>query len=517
MKKSTPAGSARGSMVDIYDPSAPSHFGVVLLPEDELWQEYQDLLAEDPGIEQEALQAAKEMQATPFDDLDTRPLEKARRVQQVAGKVGRRAPGNPFHSPKLGKYRTGGGNSKVEDPAMRNNPLRGRLIVNIAVNSALLLVFCQALIYNRTELGKFYTSHSENSNIGPASATLYSLGGLNANAIRQGEWIRMFWSIWMHSGWLHIGLNVLSQIQYFYMLEPDWGSIRTILVFYLSGVTGNLLSVICDPCKTTVGSSGGLFGLMGGVVPYCVEFWHSIPRPLCILVFSIIVLVVSIATGLSSATDTWAHVGGLIGGVLFGLGTITTPAAFLPKERVLKKQLRKNAVMRWLQQTINPDCKCGLREWAIRLVAWAGLIGLWVGCTVRLYSAYEYQPVGSFTYKGITKCCCCYDKTGRRGGLGGGVDELEASQNIRDNWMCMTCSTVYPDDTAGTWEAYCQKQLAGTRLLQGLDEFINSADFQNANDDTKWDPIDDAIINYEFANTANTLDLKSTVTYVTAG
>eukprot|EP01055_Gregarina_sp_Pseudo9_P005877 Gregarina_sp_Pseudo_9__5876@NODE_91_length_4350_cov_75_387845_g83_i0_p1_GENE_NODE_91_length_4350_cov_75_387845_g83_i0NODE_91_length_4350_cov_75_387845_g83_i0_p1_ORF_typecomplete_len518_score49_09Rhomboid/PF01694_22/1_4e04Rhomboid/PF01694_22/7_6e29DUF1751/PF08551_10/0_08DUF1751/PF08551_10/2_8e03_NODE_91_length_4350_cov_75_387845_g83_i010972650 len=504
--------------IDVFDPSAPNYMGVVLLPEDELFQEYQEFLAEDPGIEQEALAAAKEMRATPFDELDSRPIEKARRTQQVAGKVGRRAPANPFHSPKLGKFRAGGRSAKVEDPALQNNPLRGRLIVNIAVNSALLLVFCQALIYNRLELGKFYTSQSENSNIGPASNTLYDLGGLNANAIRQGEWIRMFWSMWMHSGWLHIGLNVLSQIQYFYMLEPDWGSVRTILLFWFSGVTGNLLSCICDPCKTTVGSSGGLFGLMGGIVPYCIEFWHSIPRPLCILIFSIVVLVISIATGLSTATDTWAHLGGLIGGILFGLGTITTPAAFLPKEKVLKKQLRKNAVMRWLQQTINPDCKCGLREWIIRLVSWALLGTMWVVCFLHLYTNYEYKPPGSLTYHGITKCCCCYDKTGRHGSFDdSGISDGNA--RIRQNWICMSCDYAgYPENSGfENWSAYCEDQQKSTRLLLALDDYISTDQFLHNSSDFKWEPIDYAISNYDFASTPATLELRDTVTSIVAG
>eukprot|EP01057_Protomagalhaensia_wolfi_P005711 Protomagalhaensia_wolfi_Nauph_80__5710@NODE_680_length_2130_cov_39_365854_g507_i0_p1_GENE_NODE_680_length_2130_cov_39_365854_g507_i0NODE_680_length_2130_cov_39_365854_g507_i0_p1_ORF_typecomplete_len507_score73_22Rhomboid/PF01694_22/2_6e28Tmemb_9/PF05434_11/0_052Tmemb_9/PF05434_11/2_1e03_NODE_680_length_2130_cov_39_365854_g507_i04541974 len=482
--KQTLATAVRG--LDVFDPNAPNFLGVVVLPEDELMQEYQELLGEDPGVEQEALQAAKEMQATPFDDLDSKPIEKARRIQQVQGKVGRRAPPNPFHSPKLGKFRAGARSSKVADPALRNNPLRGRLMVNISVNASLFFVFCQALVYNRLELGSFYASRGENSNIGPASNTLYDLGGLNTNAIRQGEWIRLFWSMWMHSGWLHIGLNLLSQIQYFLMVEPDWGFIRTLLLFWVSGITGNLISCICDPCKTTVGSSGGLFGLMGGLVPYCIEFWHSIPRPLCILIFSIVVLIISIATGLSAATDTWAHLGGLIGGILFGLGTITTPAAFLSKEKVLKKTLRKNAVMRWLQQTINPDCKCGIREWSIRLVSWAILITIWVVCFLHLYTQYEYSPPGSLTYKGIAKCCCCYD----------------GDQETRQNWMCLSCDTKYDGSTTSTtqtWKETCDLRMKDRRLLQGLDDYLMSETFILDSNLTKWDAIDQAIDQYQFA------------------
>lgn len=35
-------------------------------------------------------------------------------------------------------------------------------------------------------------------------------------------------------------------------------------------ILGNLLSATLDPCRVAVGSSGGLFGLMGGMVPYAI-------------------------------------------------------------------------------------------------------------------------------------------------------------------------------------------------------------------------------------------------------
>lgn len=35
-------------------------------------------------------------------------------------------------------------------------------------------------------------------------------------------------------------------------------------------MSGNLLSAVFDPCTTTVGSSGALYGLLGGLVPFAV-------------------------------------------------------------------------------------------------------------------------------------------------------------------------------------------------------------------------------------------------------
>ncbi|EZG44368.1 S54 family peptidase [Gregarina niphandrodes] len=323
------SGVARGGgQVVLQVAPSVGRFSAAILPPSLLKREYEEMLAEDPDVKLEALRAAYEMRRTPIDELDQKTVTMPLGRNADEGKVGRRAPPNPFHSPLLNRGKTGR-SDKVSDPALRSNPLRGRLMVTVGVNAALFMVFVQSLVSNRLTTGSFYASRSENSNIGAGAATLYELGGLNANAVRSGEWIRMFWSMWMHSGWLHIGLNILCQLQYFYMLEPDWGVCRTLLIFWFAGISGNLLSMIMDPCKTTVGSSGGLFGLMGGVVPYCIEYWHSIPRPMCILIFSIFTVIITLATGLTKSTDTWAHLGGLLGGLLFGFGTITTPAAFL--------------------------------------------------------------------------------------------------------------------------------------------------------------------------------------------
>jgi len=334
---------------------------------------------------------------------------------------------------------------KVADPALQANPLRGRLITTIAVNSILMFIFFQSLIYNFLVTGDFYVDKSQNSMIGPSAQTLYDLGGLNTNAVRAGDWIRLFWASWMHSGWLHIGFNVLCQVQYMYMLEPDWGFWRTVLTFWVAAMTGNFVTSVVNPCKTTVGSSGGLFGLMGGICAYCVEYWASIPRPLCLLIFSVIVLVISICSGLTGSTDTWAHLGGILGGTLFGFGTITSLAALQPKKGGIKRKYRKNAVLRWCQEHIAPRCKCGIAEWAVRIPCLASIIVVWSVCSYYLWDHWSYTPLGSLTFHGIDYCCCCYDLYT--------YDEAN-----KTSWTCAPCDFQYFIGLDDTFQQYCDKQ-----------------------------------------------------------
>ncbi|KAF8817976.1 rhomboid protease ROM5 [Cardiosporidium cionae] len=257
-----------------------------------------------------------------------------------------------------------------------------------------------------------------------SSATLKKAGALNANLIRNyGEIFRLFWSMYLHAGWLHILINVSCQIQLLMMLEPDWGFVRTLLLFFISGITGNLLSAVCNPCSTTVGSSGALYGLLGGLIPYCIEYWKTIPRPGCFLGAMFVILVIGFITGLWGITDNYAHMGGCLGGILFGFGTISNVAVLdkctlqekimlspivskhISKEKKYQLRLKMNekkkggqakrlydianrkTAVGWRGKLIRlikkisekegrPKCKMAPREWLIRLSSWATLLCL---------------------------------------------------------------------------------------------------------------------------------------------
>ncbi|CRH00600.1 rhomboid protease ROM4, putative [Plasmodium relictum] len=437
------------------------------------------------------------------------------------GAVGRRSPLNPFSSPMLGKYRRKNKNAKVKvkDPRLNNNPLTGRLIVCISTTAILFWVFFAQMVFNyNTFNGRciskvlypiytetvtknrepFYVSLGygaceynldefasnrhfiglgaeddgwpnnkveENSDSkgevswDSVNSRVYNqLGGLNTNLIRNyGEIYRLFWSMYLHGGFMHIFFNVICQIQILWMIEPDWGFLRTLLLFFVSGVTGNLLSSVCDPCGVTIGSSGALYGLIGALFTYCIEYWKTIPRPCCVLIFMIVVIIFGIFIGMFGYTDNYAHMGGCLGGILYGFATITTVSAadkctlgermltsppfswFLSNEtkelikakarekkikgeNYRKKQLANKvhkddtlhllmAVMKnRLNEEGRPPCKMKLREWIVRITAAASLIIMWIILFTYLLSerAYKsYSPLGQIKFSGMHSCYCC--------------------------------------------------------------------------------------------------------------
>eukprot|EP01069_Polyplicarium_translucidae_P008273 Polyplicarium_translucidae@DN3208_c1_g1_i5.p1 len=361
-------------------------------------------------------------------------------------------------------------------------------MLTLTTTTVLFMVFGQSLVVNYIRSGKYLVSQSENGMFGPSFQVLFDLGGLNTNSIREGEIVRLFWAMWMHSGWMHIAFNLLVQLQFLYMMEPDWGFWRASIVFFFSGVTGNLVSAIADPCSTTVGSSGALFGLMCAVVPYSLEYWHSIPRPLCLIIFAVIVLLVSIILGFTGNTDNWAHMGGALGGFLAGLGTITSltvcetiksksircwPLKYCVKEekpdqnpgrvmvivgpdgRKRKKVIKRDPLTKDFKRKWKQECKCGPREWIARVCCWVVMVSLiarsgfgnqgvvWAVCFVFLLSSYEYQPPGHITFSGVTRCCCCYE-----------------GEKARSNWKCFPCEAQY--QPGQSWEDFCEAEGDGS-------------------------------------------------------
>lgn len=414
------------------------------------------------------------------------------------------------------------GKVKVKDPRLNNNPLTGRLLVCISTTAILFWMFFAEMVFNyntfngrcvstvlypqyktatESERGPYIVFHgygaceynlqakaadrsflgvSANDEGWPKShlvdnaaefgkagsswdsvnSRVYALlGGLSTNHIRNyGEIYRLFWAMFLHGGLMHILFNVLCQVQILWMIEPDWGTLRTLLLFLISGISGNLLSSVCDPCGVTIGSSGALYGLIGALLTYCIEYWKTIPRPCCVLIFMIVVIIFGILIGMFGYTDNYAHMGGCIAGILYGFATITTVSAadkctigermltsppfswFLSEEtkmaieakarekKIKGENYRKNQmmnkkhkddtrhlIMAMMKNRLNeegrPPCKMKLREWIVRITAAVALIIMWVICFIYLLdeSAYSsYSPLGQIKFSGEHKCYCCY-------------------------------------------------------------------------------------------------------------
>ena len=144
---------------------------------------------------------------------------------------------------------------------------------------------------------------------------------MNPALIRDGEYWRLLTPIVLHAGIFHILMN--SYVLYVFgpNVEQAFGSVKFALMYLAAGFMGNVLSFAIPPDNSSLGASGAVFGLAGVLLVYLYKRRRStfISQYLRSIGFFI---VANLLFGFLFAAriDNWAHIGGLIGGVILGLG-----------------------------------------------------------------------------------------------------------------------------------------------------------------------------------------------------
>jgi rhomboid protease GluP len=157
------------------------------------------------------------------------------------------------------------------------------------------------------------------------TAVLIAFGANHAPAVAAGQYWRLVTANFLHIGLFHLGINAYA----LYVLGPEvealFGHARFILIYLLSGVTGALFSFMMTQ-GLSAGASTSLFGLFGALAVFFYRQRHLLgPRGRQRLIGLGVTLSVNVMIGLSpgSGIDNWAHLGGLIGGVI--LATFLCP------------------------------------------------------------------------------------------------------------------------------------------------------------------------------------------------
>ena len=152
---------------------------------------------------------------------------------------------------------------------------------------------------------------------------LFSLGLNYGEAVRNGDIYRLVTSIFLHAGLAHIFFNMYSLYYVGTRIEDFFGKWKYLIIFMLSGVAGNLLSIGFHADTFSVGASGAIFGLFGALLYFGYTYRGYIGSIIRSQILPIIIYNLFIGF-LIPGIDMAAHVGGLVGGVLTAklVGTI---------------------------------------------------------------------------------------------------------------------------------------------------------------------------------------------------
>lgn len=162
--------------------------------------------------------------------------------------------------------------------------------------------------------------------------TLIDFGAkYNLAIIENNEWWRIFSSMFIHIGFLHLFMNMIAIYFLGTVVERIYGSWRFLFIYILSGIGGGIASFAFS-INVSAGASGAIFGLFGAILFFGLIYRQIFLKTMGLNI--VIILIINIIFGFSfPQIDMAAHLGGLISGF------IVSAIVFVPKKKSIRLQV----------------------------------------------------------------------------------------------------------------------------------------------------------------------------------
>jgi rhomboid protease GluP len=146
-----------------------------------------------------------------------------------------------------------------------------------------------------------------------------ALGALVPALVAEGEACRLLTSVFLHSGFAHLAMNMISLYFLGSFAEVSFGRGRLLALYFISGIAGGLAYLYFGTFNSpAVGASGAIFGLLGGVFGFAIRRGtFSLRNPVINQLLVLTALNLFLGATIPNVSNT-AHIGGLVGGFVFG-------------------------------------------------------------------------------------------------------------------------------------------------------------------------------------------------------
>jgi len=137
---------------------------------------------------------------------------------------------------------------------------------------------------------------------------------INYYVIYELELWRLITAMFIHGDILHLFSNMIGLLLFGATLENNLSKFKFLAIYFISGLIGNIFSLILLPINTiSLGASGGVFGLIGAAFVLI-----AMEKDRSLILIGVIYLSYFIFTSLAPGINLWAHLFGLLIGILFG-------------------------------------------------------------------------------------------------------------------------------------------------------------------------------------------------------
>ena len=141
----------------------------------------------------------------------------------------------------------------------------------------------------------------------------YSVWGYGI--VNNGEYYRLITGAFLHGGVTHYLVNMYSLYILGGQIEGFLGRGKYLAVYLFSALIGSLFSIIFNTIPS-VGASGAIFGILGSLLYFGYHYRVFLGSVIKSQIIPIILINLAIGFMSNGQIDNFAHIGGLIGGIL---------------------------------------------------------------------------------------------------------------------------------------------------------------------------------------------------------
>lgn len=143
---------------------------------------------------------------------------------------------------------------------------------------------------------------------------IYLFSTYGPSIIVNGEFYRLITAAFLHGSIFHLLFNCYSLYVIGSQIESFMGKSKYLIIYLFSAICGGLLSILLNDAAS-IGASGAIFGLLGSVLYFGYHYRVYLGTVIRSQIIPLIVLNLLVGF-MNSGIDNFAHIGGLIGGVL---------------------------------------------------------------------------------------------------------------------------------------------------------------------------------------------------------
>ena len=150
-------------------------------------------------------------------------------------------------------------------------------------------------------------------------AAYYFLAQTGELVLIQGYYWQIFTSLFVHFDISHILLNMIGLYYFGKLNEAHFSNRQFYAIYFISGLLGNVMSLYLIPMDVqSGGASGAIFGLVGSYVAISRQARNWVVA----LIYAAVIFISSSGPGV----NIFAHLFGLVGGILLGLAFVSRRA-----------------------------------------------------------------------------------------------------------------------------------------------------------------------------------------------